>query len=301
MRHPRKTPIFPLDDHAAPLVRAGQKHGTAVPCGGQGTAGGTGFGPDGVHGRKGGGGNPGDGLQHPAVSGGFRAHPCHKKPTHILIALAGALALAGTAAASEVRTRVYGEAQPAAADTRVVTREIAESLPPEAGVTPFALSLVPDVSLPPAGWSVVGLRLNLFAGRHRDVWGIDAGSLGNELTGKLTGLQAAGLWNRIGEAPAAIQSAGLANLCERDFCGIQTAAVCNWTGEEFTGIQAGLLNRAGGLAGLQAGLYNAADHGAGLQIGLVNTARVLSGVQIGLANFNAESPLRFFPVVNMAF
>ncbi|MBQ7252522.1 MAG: hypothetical protein IJS32_07975 [Kiritimatiellae bacterium] len=222
------------------------------------------------------------------------------KPTRVLIALAGALA-AAVCPASEVRTRTYGEAPPAAVDARVVTREVAEDSPPGAGTTPFAFSIVPGVSLPPEDWSVAGLRIDLFAGRHRDVWGIDIGGLGNELTGSLTGLQGAGLWNRIGEAPAAIQSAGIANLCERDFCGIQTAGICNWTGEEFTGIQAGLLNRAGGLTGLQAGLWNAADHGAGLQIGLVNTARALSGVQIGLANINAESPLRFFPVVNMAF
>ena len=223
-------------------------------------------------------------------------------PFHPTLFIAGALALAAAVCpASEVCTRTYGEDSPAAPDGRVVTRNIEEGIPPGAGTTPFAFAIVPGVSIPPEDWSVVGLRINLFAGRHRDVWGVDIGGLGNELTGNLTGLQGAGLWNRIGEAPAAIQSAGLANLCERDFRGVQTAGIYNWTGEEFIGIQVGLLNRAGGLTGLQAGLYNAADHGAGLQIGLVNTARALSGVQIGLANINAESPLRFFPVVNMAF
>lgn len=223
------------------------------------------------------------------------------KRQFLLAITAGALALAEGALASEgeVRTRTYGEA--AATDGRVVTRSIGEETPPSAGTTPLALSLVPGVALPPDDWSVVGVRLNVLAGRHRDLWGVDAGGLGNELTGTLTGVQGAGLWNRVGGAPAAVQAAGLANLCERDFCGLQIAGIYNWTGEEFTGIQAGLLNRAGGLTGLQVGLYNAADHGTGLQIGVVNAARALAGVQIGLANFNAESALEFFPVLNLAF
>ena len=217
-------------------------------------------------------------------------------------AAAGLALAAGTICpASEVRTRIYGEGLPVATDGRVVTREVAEDFPPYEGTTPFALSLVPGVSLPSADWSIVGIRLNFFAGRHRDLWGIDTGGLGNELTGSLTGVQSAGLWNHVGEASAAFQSAGLANLCERDFCGLQIAGLYNWTGEEFTGIQTGLINRAGGLTGMQVGLYNVADHGAGLQVGVVNTARTLAGVQIGLANFNAESTLQFFPVVNLAF
>ena len=218
------------------------------------------------------------------------------------LCIASILALAAAVCpASEVRTRVYGREKPAATDGHVVTREVAEEMPPGAGTYPFALSIVPGVSFPPEDWSVVGLRFNLFAGRHRDVWGIDVGGLGNELTGALTGLQGAGIWNRVGEAPAAIQAAGIANLCERDFSGVQAAGVYNWTGEEFTGVQVGLLNRTGGLTGVQAGLYNAADHGAGLQIGLLNTARALSGVQIGVANVNTGSTLGFFPLVNMAF
>ena len=224
------------------------------------------------------------------------------RPMYPSFCIAAALALAAAVCpASEVKTRVYGKGEPAATDGRVVTREVAEEIPASVGTFPFAVSIVPGVSLPAEDWSVVGLRINLFAGRHRNLGGIDIGGLGNELTGDLTGLQGAGLWNRIGNAPAAIQAAGIANLCERNFCGMQAAGIYNWTGEEFTGIQAGLLNRAGDLTGVQVGLYNAADYGTGLQIGLVNTSRALAGVQIGLANVNAGSTLSFFPVVNMAF
>lgn len=226
------------------------------------------------------------------------------KRKHSMLKFAGAMALAVACVSTgaEVRTRVYEEPKPAAVDRDVVTRDIEDAaLPPEEGVTPFAFGIVPGVSLPPENWSVVGLRINLFAGRQRNLWGIDAGGLGNILDGSLTGIQGAGLWNQVGEAPAALQSAGIANLCERDFCGIQTAGIYNWTGEEFMGLQVGLLNRVGGLTGLQVGLYNGADHGCGLQIGLINVARALEGVQIGLANVNEQSPLEFFPVMNMAF
>lgn len=219
------------------------------------------------------------------------------------VLLTAVLGLAGAAFASEgkVWTRGYGRGAPAVTDGRVVTRGLSEVVLPSAGTSPLALSFVPGASLPPEDWSVVGLRVDLLAGRHRDLWGVDIGVLGNELTGTLTGLQGAGLWNRVGEAPAAVQSAGLANLCERDFCGVQAAGIYNWTGEEFTGVQVGLINRAGNMVGLQTGLFNSAGHGAGVQIGLVNIARALEGVQIGLANVNAQSTLEFFPILNMAF
>lgn len=211
------------------------------------------------------------------------------------------LAVGAWAQTGEVRTRVYGERVPAATDERVVTRAVAEEVPPSAGTTPFAFSIVPGVSLPFDDWSVLGLRLNLFAGRHRDVWGIDAGGLGNVVTGHLTGLQGAGIWNRVGQADAAIQSAGIANLCERDFNGLQSAGIYNWTGGTMTGVQMALVNRAGGFAGLQVGLFNSVDNGGGVQIGVLNMARALEGLQIGLLNVNENSTVPFFPIANLAF
>ena len=223
--------------------------------------------------------------------------------TRFMLGVAGALALSWVAVcpAAEVRTRVYGECAPASTDGRVVTRTVTEEVPPSVGTTPFALSIGPGVSLPFDDWSVVGLRLNLFAGRHRDVWGIDAGGLGNEVTGHLTGVQGAGIWNHVGQADAAIQLAGIANLCERDFNGLQSAGIYNWAGGTMTGLQVALVNRAGGFAGLQLGLFNAVDNGGGVQIGLFNTARALAGVQIGLVNVNENSTVPFLPVINMAF
>lgn len=225
------------------------------------------------------------------------------KKTSIWAGVAGALVLvwAVVCPAGEVRTRVYGERLPAATDGRVVTRAVAEEVPPAAGTAPFAFSIVPGVSLPFDDWSVVGLRINLFAGRHRDVWGLDAGGLGNEVTGRLTGLQGAGIWNRAGQADAAIQSAGIANLCERDFNGLQATGIYNWTGGTMTGVQMALVNRAGGFAGLQVGLFNTVDNGGGVQIGVLNMARALAGLQIGLLNVNDNSTVPFFPIVNFAF
>lgn len=224
-----------------------------------------------------------------------------KKTTMVLAVATLWLAAETLVQGGEVRTRVYGERVPAATDGRVVTRAVAEEVPPSAGTTPFAFSIVPGVSLPFDDWSVMGLRLNLFAGRHRDVWGIDVGGLGNEVTGHLTGLQGAGIWNRIGQADAAIQSAGIANLCERDFDGLQSAGIYNWTGGTMTGVQLAFVNRAGGFAGLQVGLFNSVDNGGGVQIGVLNMARALEGLQIGLLNVNENSTVPFFPIANFAF
>lgn len=219
------------------------------------------------------------------------------------MAVAGALALAEAAfAAGEVRTRMYGEPVVAAAtDRRVVTRTVAEEFPPAAGVSPFAFSILPGASVPSEDWSVAGLRLNLFAGRHRDLCGIDVGGLGNELTGELRGIQGAGVWNRVGGAPAAIQGAGIANLCEKDFCGVQSAGIYNRTGGILTGLQAGFVNRASGLAGVQVGAFNSIAAGSGVQIGVLNMARALEGLQIGLFNVNENSTVPYLPIVNLAF
>lgn len=214
---------------------------------------------------------------------------------------ASLLALAGSANAGGVSTRFYGTPPAAAADA-VVTRAIEASPPaPSAGVSPLALALVPAIQLPPDDWSVAGVRVDLLVGRNHDVWGIDVGLLGNEVSDDLEGVQFAGLFNRIGRSDGAWQAAGILNRCEGDFCGLQTAGALNWTDGAVEGMQIALVNRATDLSGLQLGLYNAIDRGSGVQIGVVNAARVLNGLQIGLVNVIRESTVPFFPVVNFAF
>ena len=223
------------------------------------------------------------------------------KIRHVLFAIS-ILAQSGPVTAGEVATRFYGRGEVApATDSRVVTRGIAEPSIPSAGIVPFALSLVPAIEFPSEDWSVAGLRIDVLAGRHRDVWGIDVGVLGNEIEEDMEGVQVAGLFNRIGRSDGAWQSAGILNRCERDFYGLQTAGILNWTDGTVEGAQIALLNRASELSGLQIGLYNAIDRGSGVQIGFINAARSLDGLQIGVVNVIRDSTVPFFPIVNFAF
>lgn len=218
----------------------------------------------------------------------------------------GALRAVAAPGAGAVRARTYGEARGAAEDGRVVTREFEEVPDPEpawtaAGEVHFAFSVVPGQSVPAEDWAVAGFRFNLFAGRHREMGGLDIGLLGNEVDGALAGVEIAGIWNRTGRGAAAVQAAGIANLCERDFTGMQAAGAFNWTGRTLTGVQVAFVNRAEVLAGLQVGAYNRIDNGSGVQIGLLNMARELEGLQIGLFNVNENSSVPYLPLVNLAF
>ena len=210
-----------------------------------------------------------------------------------------ALVAATLAPAADVSIRTYAETAP---DGAVSIRPIhAEPSAPSSGVTPLAIALVPAIGLPPDDWSVAGLRIDLLVGRHRDVWGVDIGLLGNEVSESFEGLQIAGLFNRIGRSDGAWQTAGILNRCEGDFCGLQSAGALNWTDGAVEGVQIALLNRATELSGLQLGLYNAVDCGSGVQIGLVNAARSFDGLQIGIINVIRDSSVPFFPIINVAF
>ncbi len=209
-------------------------------------------------------------------------------------------ALSVTAMAGEVTTRVFGEATAASGST-VVTRPIGERSEPSVGVTPLALSLLPNLEAPGERWSVYGLRVNLIAGRHRNVAGFDIGGLGNITVEDFDGVQAAGLWNRIGRTDGAVQVAGILNHCDRDFTGVQIAAIANVAEGTCEGVQVGLFNRASDLSGFQLGLYNVIDRGSGVQVGFVNAARTLDGLQIGVVNVIRQSTFPFCPVLNFAF
>ncbi|MBR0055695.1 MAG: hypothetical protein IJP66_00040 [Kiritimatiellae bacterium] len=205
----------------------------------------------------------------------------------------------GATGANEVQTRVYGET---AATGKPVVRELAPpSLPPSHGVSPLAIGIFPAVEAPAQDCDVTFLRINILAGRHRDVYGLDVGVIGNEVAGEFVGVQVAGFYNSIGKSDVALQFAGILNRCGGDFAGLQAAVAANFTDGTMTGFQFGLVNRAARLDGLQIGLFNIAETGSGVQIGLWNSAQSLEGLQIGVGNCNADSSMPFFPVINFAF
>lgn len=224
--------------------------------------------------------------------------PQFRRRVAVAVAVCSLFSFLADAAGKPV-VREYGaSAEPSAP----VMRDLAPpELPPAAGILPFAIGIFPGVELPAQDWDVALFRLNLFVGRHRDVYGLDVGAIGNETTGEFVGVQAAGLYNRIGWSEGAFQFAGVLNRSAGDFAGLQAAFAANITDGTMTGFQCGLVNRAARLDGLQIGFFNIAETGSGVQIGVWNSAQSLEGLQIGLGNYNADSSMPFFPVVNFAF
>lgn len=225
------------------------------------------------------------------------------KTRNLAVASFAMAMLAATAPADPAApvVRDYG-ARSATSGTEPVVRELAPpALPRAQGISPLGISIFPAAEIPSRDWDVVFLRVNVFVGRHREVYGVDVGAIGNETEGVFVGIQSAGLYNRIGSSEGAFQLAGILNRSAGDFVGLQAALAANITDGTMTGFQLGLVNRAARLDGLQIGLFNIAETGSGVQIGLWNSAQSLEGLQIGFGNYNADSSMPFFPVVNFAF
>ncbi len=168
------------------------------------------------------------------------------------------------------------------------------------GYTVFALGFLPKASLPGRAYDVRGFRLNLLAGTHRSLVGLDLGVIGNGVDGSADGLQIAGFYNAIGLSDGSFQVAGFLNKSRQDFTGVQVGCL-NFADEEMNGLQVGLGNVNCSLNGLQIGAFNKSYEGGGVQIGVVNAASRLSGVQIGLVNYNADSLVPLTLLLNMAF
>lgn len=157
---------------------------------------------------------------------------------------------------------------------------------------PVALALFPPSELPEAEYSIIGLRMSVVMGLHREVSGFDLGLVGNMTTHEFNGTAISGIfnWNQGSTAIWGLQAAGLVNINEGTTVvnGLQVALLANVNERaEVNGVQLGFMNQAKIVRGLQIGLYNQTDY--------------LYGLQIGLANFVEKNALRFFPIVNAGF
>ena len=152
--------------------------------------------------------------------------------------------------------------------------------------TPLALSFFPGFQLPGEDWDVGGLRLDVFVGRHNNVYALDIGGLANLSKGENCGIEVAGIYNQIGSSKGLLQVAGIANYCKDSFVGLQIAPI------NVTGTVSG---------GWQIGLFNRVEAFTGLQLGLVNYAYQSKGAQIGLLNIISDSMLPVLPIVNLGF
>lgn len=177
-------------------------------------------------------------------------------------------------------------------------------------VSPLAVGIVPPIQFPPDDFSITGLRLSFLFGRHRDLYGLDLGVLGNITEQSYTGIGVSGLFNAThGQTTIiALQAAGVLNYATQkmEVYGVQIAGGMNMLTAEsrVVGLQASLVgNHApnANIYGAQIGLYNRAREVYGLQIGLVNFTKNLHGVQIGLVNFNETGIFGVSPFLNVGF
>jgi hypothetical protein len=176
-------------------------------------------------------------------------------------------------------------------------------------VSPLGIGIVPPVQFPPSDFTIMGARLSLLYGTHRDVYGLDIGGLGNITTGEFTGIALAGGFNKTSGTTTAIgtQLAGIANWNDgkTSVYGLQAAAIVNMNiaTSSVVGVQLALMNMSEqtNIYGLQAGIYNKARAVYGFQIGLVNETTDLHGVQIGLINFYHNGFFQVSPIINVGF
>lgn len=174
---------------------------------------------------------------------------------------------------------------------------------PSAGILPLAIGIIPPLQMPPEAWDIVGIRLNLLAGRHNNVAILDIGTLANLALGEVIGIEVAGLWNQVNQDLMGIQISGIANRVYGDLTGLQIAGIANYNAAaDTTGLQIAPVNvNQGETTGVQIGIYNQVESMSGVQIGLFNSAKNYYGMQLGLCNLIRQSPFPFMVIMNFGF
>lgn len=176
-------------------------------------------------------------------------------------------------------------------------------------MSPLSINIVPPVQFPPDDYDITGLRASVIYGKHRDVYGLDLGLIGNVTTGKFVGMSVSGLFNyKMGVSTVTgIEFAGLANINKQksNIVGLQIAGLTNYSSaaSSVAGVQFSLANLTShtNIYGVQIGIYNRANSVYGLQIGVVNSAKNLHGLQIGLLNFHHTGLFYVSPILNFGF
>lgn len=146
-----------------------------------------------------------------------------------------------------------------------------------------------DLEFGAMGDTLCGIGLGWFS-EFREIYGVQCSAIGS--------------FNRSYNVVCGLQLSGLIGNQSGSVYGVQVGFVINNAMKEMYGIQiAAVGNSAGKMHGLQIGFYNGdkSVDMCGIQIGVINTAKRMSGIQIGVLNFVDNSPISFFPVVNMCF
>lgn len=175
--------------------------------------------------------------------------------------------------------------------------------------SPVSVNIVPPIQFPPGDFTITGVRVSALYGRQRDIYGLDAGVLGNITELDFVGIGVSGVFNITHGSTTAVglQAAGLFNLNTQKstVLGIQLAAGWNENTAESSviGFQIACANLSAHTAvyGLQVGAYNRARAVYGFQVGVINDADNLHGIQVGLVNYNRTGTLAVSPAINIGF
>lgn len=176
-------------------------------------------------------------------------------------------------------------------------------------MTPLSVAIAPPVQFPPADYSVTGVRLSALWGKHRDLYGLDVGVLGNITEQDFVGIGVSGIFNNTRGSTTILgaQIAGATNINTNKtrVFGVQAALGANFNSAESSvfGVQVAIANLSSHtkVYGFQVGIYNEAQDVYGFQIGLINRAKSVHGLQIGLMNFNQTGLFVVSPIINFGF
>ena len=179
----------------------------------------------------------------------------------------------------------------------------------EAAVSPLGIAIMPPVQFPPTDFTITGARASALWGRHRYMYGVDAGAIGNITEQGSAGISVAGIFNyNMGTITmVGLQAAGILNYNNNKLTGVgvQVAGILNQNIAEshLYGVQVAAVNLANhtNIRGVQVGLWNEANDVAGFQIGVINTAQNLHGFQIGLLNTCRNGLFSVAPILNVGF
>lgn len=178
-----------------------------------------------------------------------------------------------------------------------------------AAVSPLSVSILPPVQFPSEDFSITGARVSALWGKHRDLYGVDIGGIGNITEQDFVGIGASGLFNMTKGTTTilGLQAAGGANINKNKtkVYGLQAAIGANYNtaASSIIGLQVAAANLSAHttIYGLQVGVYNRALEVYGFQIGLINFASSLHGIQIGLLNFHEKGVFSVSPIINVGF
>lgn len=190
--------------------------------------------------------------------------------------------------------------------------------------TPASFGIFPPIQYPDEEATVTGIRINAGCARHKNVYGLDFGTVCNITDQRFIGMALAGGFNRTsGDTYAIFTQMALGanhNTGNAHIFGIQYALGANISGKStrvygaqvavgantggaahIYGIQISAYNRAENIYGFQVGVMNFSKNVYGFQIGLINRTENLHGVQIGLINTHEKGWIKHMPIINIGF